>query len=321
MKPNWIYPSCNLIGMQGALAYDALKKTGKARSLLEETYHRGFEEDFVNPDGSLVVLRSSLSKSALQLRGAQTGKHFTAGFQILGAVGVIGDIGSVVMSVASMPNLARRLWLMSRKTNLDKVNGKWKLVNLVDADKMDVGNHTPGEEFAHTLSAFCAAQFGEEDMKADLLQHLDNELHPIVDSPTGHGALLNKGISVLAYTYALTARVAKKGDWTDLINCPVDEASLAAPKLDKVPFLEIMVARCHALEDTGLDFVLRGPLSPETFTVELKHLKPGRKYMLNSISDKEAKTTVIADLQSDADGVAHARIRVGGRSEFELRVV
>lgn len=48
------------------------KITGKTRSLLEETYHRGFEEDFANPDGSLVLLRSSLSMSALQLRGPKT---------------------------------------------------------------------------------------------------------------------------------------------------------------------------------------------------------------------------------------------------------
>jgi len=55
---------------------------------------------------------------------------------------------------------------------------------LVGGDKMNVCNYTPDEDFAHTLSACYAPQFGEEDMKADLLQHLDNELHPIVDSPT-----------------------------------------------------------------------------------------------------------------------------------------
>lgn len=186
---------------------------------------------------------------------------------------------------------------------------------------MDVGNYTPGERFAHTLSAFCAAQFCEEGMKVDLLQHLDNELRPIVDSPTGHSALFNKGLSALTNSSALTARVAKKGDWTDLINCPVDKASLTAPKLDKVPFPEIMVARCHAFEDTGLDFVLRGPLSLKTFTVELKHLKPGRKYVLNSINDKQARTIFTADLQSDTDGVAHVPIPIGDRSKFELRVI
>jgi len=44
--------------------------------------------------------------------------------------GVIGDIGGAVTCQTSMPNLARRFWLMSRMTNLEKVNGKWKLVNL-----------------------------------------------------------------------------------------------------------------------------------------------------------------------------------------------
>ncbi|KAH3908088.1 hypothetical protein HBH56_177530 [Parastagonospora nodorum] len=160
------------------------------------------------------------------------------------------------------------------------------------AAKICASNYTPGEGFAHTVSAFWAAQFGKEDVKADLLHHAllhhsDNDLRPIVDSPTGNDAHFHKSLP------------------TDLIKCPVDEASLAAPKLNKVPFPEIVVPRSLAFEDNGLDCVLRGPPSPKTFTVELKHFKPGRKYVLNSISDERAKTTIIADLQSDGDGVAH----------------
>jgi hypothetical protein len=48
--------------MQGALAYDSFKKTGRAQPLLEYRYHRGFEEDFVNPDGNVVALRSAISE-------------------------------------------------------------------------------------------------------------------------------------------------------------------------------------------------------------------------------------------------------------------
>ena len=30
--------------------------------MLEQSFHRGFEEEFVNPDGALVALRSAISE-------------------------------------------------------------------------------------------------------------------------------------------------------------------------------------------------------------------------------------------------------------------
>ena len=53
---------CNLVGMQGALAFESYEKTGKVMPLLSTQYHRSFEEDFMNADGSIVTLRSAISK-------------------------------------------------------------------------------------------------------------------------------------------------------------------------------------------------------------------------------------------------------------------
>jgi hypothetical protein len=265
----------------------------------------------------------------------------TAGFQINGLAGVLGNIGGALTSAPSMPNLARRLWLMSRKSNLEKKDGTWKLVNLgmkylkaippiiyssltlyiVGADNIDVGNYSPGEGFAHAVTGKCAAEFGEDDVRRDLLKNLDENLHPIVDSPTGNGAIMSGGLSILGMGYAYRARIAKMGDWADLINCPIDTASLSAPKLNHVPFPEILVAQCYAYESTGLDFVLRGSPEERPFTVELKDLEIGSEYAMSVVDNKGAKTVVAPKVQGDADGVAQVTIPVGDRAVFELRMV
>lgn len=48
--------------MQGAVAYDAVEKTESVDTLLRARWHRQFEEEFMNPDGSIVALRSAISE-------------------------------------------------------------------------------------------------------------------------------------------------------------------------------------------------------------------------------------------------------------------
>jgi hypothetical protein len=54
---------CNLVGIQGAIAYDRLKNTGRVDPLIAGRYHESFEKDFMNADGSVVTLRSAISRS------------------------------------------------------------------------------------------------------------------------------------------------------------------------------------------------------------------------------------------------------------------
>jgi len=56
---------------------------------------------------------------------------FSAGFPMIGIAGVIGDVGAAASSSAAMPNLARRLWLVSREAHVRKnEKGKFTLENL-----------------------------------------------------------------------------------------------------------------------------------------------------------------------------------------------
>ncbi|RFU27341.1 hypothetical protein B7463_g9001, partial [Scytalidium lignicola] len=294
--PNWIYSGCNLIGMQGAVAYDSYMKTGRVSRLLNGRFYRAFEEEFMNADGGVVTLRSAIRLA-----------------------GILGNVVGALTGAAAMPNLDRRLWLLSRATNVRKEkDGGYTLENLIGADNIDVGNYKAGSGFAHIVYSLCAAEFGESDLQRDLIVKLDRDLHPMEPSSSGTGALVNKGLSLVACGSLFQARVAKRGDWGNLINSPVDEHVMAAPKLDKVPFPNVMVARCHVggLDKKGLDIVLCGP--QEKVAIGFKDLKGGIKYSLVAV--KEGKKEEIArGISADVDGRAEVQVDVGDRSEFELR--
>lgn len=50
---------------------------------------------------------------------------------MVGIAGVIGDVSAAASSSAAMPNLARRLWLVSREAHVRKSeDGKYRIENL-----------------------------------------------------------------------------------------------------------------------------------------------------------------------------------------------
>jgi hypothetical protein len=123
--------------MQGALAYESYENTGRVMPLLSKQYHRAFEEDFMNADGSIVTLRSAISKYSRAVVRVSNGSGQTkltiyiAGFPVIGLAGVIGDVSGALTCAAAMPNLARRLWLVSRIAHVRKSkSGKYTLENL-----------------------------------------------------------------------------------------------------------------------------------------------------------------------------------------------
>jgi hypothetical protein len=244
-----------------------------------------------------------------------------AGFPVIGLVGMLGDIAGALACSCAMPNLARRLWLVSRNSHVRKnKDGRYTLEGLLGADKIDVGNYKKGDGYIYSTFANCAAEFGEVDLVRDLLEKLEGGKHPTVPSPTGHGAVMTKDLSMLGCTNIFKARTMKQGDWAELINSERDEVALAAPKLDSVPFPLAMVARCHAEGADGLSFVLRGPAQPTDVTLGFKDLKTGESYQLLVVGENRGKEEVAKGIRADKDGTAKVRVPVGNRSEFELRL-
>ncbi|KAL3470047.1 hypothetical protein BJX99DRAFT_267696 [Aspergillus californicus] len=301
-EPNWIYTLCNLVGMQGVIAYDTLNQTGRVDPLIASRFHPSFERDFMNPDGSVVTLRSAIT-----------------GFPVIGIAGVIGDVSAAATSGAVMPNLSRRLWLISREAHVHKnEKGKFTLKNLVGADKIDVGNYTSGPGFAFSLFSQCAAEFGEEELARDLLAEIENSLHPTVTSPTGSGAVMAQGLSLLGCMNIFRARISKRDDWARLITAPPDPIVLASPKLDDVPFPRVMVASCYPVGESGVSFVVRGPAEAGVFTLGFKDLHEGASYCLFAIGDDGGQEEVVSGIWADEEGKARVRVWIGDRAHFEL---
>lgn len=136
-------------------------------------------------------------------------------------------------------------------------------------------------------------------------------------SPHGHGAIMNEGLSMIGCMNIFKARVMKQGDWESLITSYPDKAALAAPKLDDVPFPDVMVARCYPEGGTGLNFVLRGSEAGGEFAISFKDLKLKTKYQLSLLTQNDKKV-VVKGIQADEDGRASIRVPIGDRSEFEL---
>ena len=190
---------------------------------------------------------------------------------------------------------------------------------IVGADNMDVGNYKSGAGYAYAIFAQCAAEFGETELAHGLLTELETFMHPIVPVPSGSGALMNKGLSLLGSMTTFKARTNKHGDWADLITCAPDEVVLGGPKLDQIPFPQVMVARCHPEGQTGISFVLRGPAQAQKFVIGFKDLDIDRSFSLVRISEGDGRELLVKGIRPNAQGVAKVSIDIGDREQLELQ--
>ena len=151
---------------------------------------------------------------------------------------------------------------------------------------------------------------------------MDEQLHPLVETSSKTGALTNSGLSLLATTFLFRARIGRWKDWASLITGDVDEEVRAAPKLDSVPFPEVMVARCHAVrgpEGVRVEFVLRGPKEAKNVTIGFRYLQEGAVYSPAAAQDDRWEG-VVTGIKADGNGWANMQTAVGDRSEFAQRV-
>lgn len=63
---------------------------------------------------------------------------------------------------------------------------------------MDVGNYASSTGFANAACAFCAGEFGEEELQRDLLSRIDEEVNPLEMHNQETGSMKNEGLSNLA---------------------------------------------------------------------------------------------------------------------------
>ncbi|RSL67349.1 hypothetical protein CEP53_003024 [Fusarium sp. AF-6] len=289
-EPNWTYSLCNLTGMAGLVISDRiLGRDLGAR--LRNRFERSLEEEFTECDGRILPIRS----------------EFT-GLTLPGLCGTLTDCINAMLLTAYLPHLAHRNWAMIRKEFI-KYDEKNQLVvrDLKGADKMDPGNYRAGEGPLRAFIAATAAEFGDEKVRKEALEQLDNVYFPVEATKTG--SLRNKGLSATSQVIALMARLVKQRDLANAtLHGPSDEA-LSGPILEDAPFPEVLVAKAYSEDGKKLDLVLYNGKEPGSFKLGFERLVPGKQYSLSTGGSVTANSA----------GKAWAEIKVNGRTQIILQ--
>jgi hypothetical protein len=291
-EPNWIYTLCNLVGTSGIVLTDRLlgKNYGDQ---IRKRFESALEEEFSETDGSIIPIRSELT-----------------GFTIPGLAGVLNDAINSVLCASFLPHIAHRNWAFTRRENIKyDHDGKLTIVNLKGADKLDPGNYKQGEGAIRALVAAAAAEFGDEEVREEMLRQLDEEYHPVIETRTR--SLKNKGLSTIEQGTALRARLGRYQDWCKMVREGPPEQIFRAPILDSAPFPEVLVAKAYSHDGESIDLVLYNGKSAGSFRLGFTRLHAGKTYILGN-------ETAVAD----AHGQAGFNVALNGRTalKLELRV-
>ncbi|KIV91584.1 hypothetical protein PV10_06104 [Exophiala mesophila] len=290
-EPNWLYTPCNLVGVSGITITDRILGTNYGDQLREKFKH-ALETEFTDPDGSILPIRSELT-----------------GFTIPGLAGALSDTVNSLLCAAYLPAIAHRNWAFTKKETCQyDANGRLHLVNLLGADKLDPGNYKAGEGAIRCITAAAAAEFGDEKIASDLLQQLDEEYHPVIQTKTG--ALKNNGVSTLEQGTTLRARIGKYQDWTRMIRVGPPKHIFQAPILDDVKFPEVLVAKAYSQDGESVELVVYNGKQPGVFGLGFKNCKPGERYTLMGQEKTVAK-----------DGTVKFEVSVDGRTAGRLEPV
>lgn len=157
-EPNWTYSLCNLIGMGSLIVSDRILERNQSEKL-RHRFERAIEEEFSETEGRILTIRS----------------EFT-GLTWPGLCGTLTDCINAMLMTAYLPHIAHRTWAMIRKEFVTyDGNGKLQLLGLKGADLMDPGNYRGGQGAIRAFLAAAAAEFGDEKIKHQALDQLDNE--------------------------------------------------------------------------------------------------------------------------------------------------
>ncbi|CAK7237514.1 hypothetical protein SEUCBS140593_009991 [Sporothrix eucalyptigena] len=288
-EPNWTYSLCNLTGMAGLVISDQVLNRDYGLQL-RNRFERALEEEFTECDGRILPIRS----------------EFT-GLTLPGLCGTLTDCINAMLLTAYLPHLAHRNWAMIRKEFLSyDDNGKLTVLGLKGADKMDPGNYKGGEGALRAFLAATAAEFGDDKIRDEALEQLDNVYFPVETSPTG--GLYNKGLSATTQVIALMARICRTRDLANATLHGPPAAVRQGPLLAKAPFPQVLVAKAISADGAKLDLVLYNGREPGTFGLEVERLIPHLTYNLSTGGS----------LTADANGKASIKAKVSGRTQIIL---
>ncbi|KAI1612524.1 hypothetical protein EDD36DRAFT_487577 [Exophiala viscosa] len=290
-EPNWLYTPCNLVGIGGIVLTDRILGNDYGAKLRERFEH-ALETEFTDPDGSILPIRSELT-----------------GFTIPGLAGALSDTVNALLCAAYLPHIAHRNWAFTKRETLHfNEKGQLQVRNLMGADKLDPGNYKSGEGAIRCTIASAAAEYGDDEIRDEMMRQVDEEHYPVYATKTG--ALRNKGLSTLYQGTTLKARLSSFQDWTKMVQTGPPKHIFQAPILDQVSFPEVLVSKCYSQDGATVDLVLYNGRQPGVFTLGFKNCRPGERYTLMNKQETVAK-----------DGSVKFDILIDGRTAGRLEPV
>ncbi|KAJ8114660.1 hypothetical protein OPT61_g3515 [Boeremia exigua] len=290
-EPNWIYTLCNLVGISGIVAGDKVLGTDYG-DRLKDRFDSALASEFSNIDGTILPIRSELT-----------------GFTIPGLAGAISDVAPAVFCGPYLPHVAHRHWALMKRENLRWTeDGRLELTNLVGADNIDPGNYKGGRGFVRSAMASVASEYGDYQIRDELMRQMDEEYFPVYETKTG--ALKSKGLSTLGQCSGLRARLGARGDWLKLLTEGPPEHCFRAPILDKVAFPDVLVAKAYSHDGKSVELVLYNGKQPGVFKLGFKNMQAGKSYKLGE-----------EVVKADSKGEASFSTEINGRTALLLEPV
>lgn len=278
-EPNWIFALCNLRGATALRVHDRLHGTS-FWDQIKDGFVRGFEDEIVRPDGAINAYRSSRS-----------------------GVGQVG-VASATDLRPLLPHIADRGYVLLRAACTP--GGEVRTPFRDDDRLLDPGNYS-----FHPLTAYASVmEDAREAGDVDLFRGAYDELRARTDFHVDNrGWLQVEGASTLAYTMLGRALFGRQAGWIDLVEKGIPHRWRSGPRISRVPFPEVMIARA-VLEADTLVGVLRCFGRGGRYAIGLDHLDPGRRYVVNG--------GVAAAVVADDDGCATIDVDIDGRREIRL---
>jgi len=256
---------------------------------IKPRFEKALEDEMTEPDGRILPIRSELT-----------------GLTIPGLSGTLSDCINAMNLTAYLPHIGSRVWAIIRNEHVHYENGSIDFKDLRGADKMDPGNYKGGVGALRAFVAGCAAEFGDEKVRKDALEQLDNEYFPVEATPSG--SLYNKGLSATAQVVALMARLMRHQDLANATLHGPDPAAMKGPILAECKFPEVLVAKAYSHDSKNLDLVLYNGKGAGKQTLGFERLGPNTKYQLSN------GQTIMADSR----GKATVDVKLDGRTQIIL---
>lgn len=257
---------------------------------IKPRFERALEDEMTEPDGRILPIRSELT-----------------GLTIPGLAGTLSDCINAMNLTAYLPHIGSRVWAIIRQEHIYYTEkGRLDVKDLRGADKLDPGNYKSGVGALRAFVAGAAAEFGDEQIRKDALEQLDEEYFPVQSTPSG--SLYNKGLSATTQVVALMARLMRYQDLANATLYGPEPTALGGPLLADCKFPDVLVAKAYSHDGKTLDLVLYNGKAAGKQMLHFERLAPGSKYSLGNGQTMTA----------DETGRARAEVELDGRTQLNI---